>query len=100
MSTREPWLCELPDFVDVKGIFLKIDLEQDRAGVPGVGAGVPQQGCAEESTGSFALLLDEVLWVGIAKKWMEAAVGAKWEDVWHLMGCHRAVLKLQELAEA
>lgn len=93
MSTREPWLCELPDFVHVKGIFLKIDVEQDRAGVP-------QQGCAEESTGSFALLLDEVLWVGIAKKWMEAAVGAKWEDVWHLMGCHRAVLKLQELAEA
>lgn len=49
--------------------------------MPGVGAGVPQQGCSEQSTGSFTLLLDEVLWVGIAEKWMEAAVWAKWEDV-------------------
>lgn len=50
-------------------------------GVPGVGAGLPQQGCAEHSFGSFTLLLDEVLWVGMAEKCMEAAVRAKWEDV-------------------
>lgn len=60
---------------------MKIDLQQGRVGVPGVGAGLPQQGCAEHSFGSFTLLLDEVLWVGMAEKCMEAAVRAKWEDV-------------------
>lgn len=33
------------------------------------------------------------------RKGYKAAVQVKWEDVWHLVGCHRSVLKVQELAE-
>lgn len=38
---------------------------------------MPQPGCTEQSIGSFTLLQEEVLWVGMAKEWMEAAVQAK-----------------------